>query len=292
VFSFCENAGHQGPAVTSVAFDEGSRWLVTASQDKMVSGKIWDVKGRRLLVALKAANAAAPHAIQGHTARCAVFSPDGKCVLTGGEDGRAILWNAADGTPILQLEGHTAAITSVSFSPDGKRAATGSRDGTARICELKEGNELLTLKGHSEDVTAVAFSDDGMQVLTASRDGKIIVWPAKDWKKQVTPVVKDTAESPLIEIRFVNPDGPEKLVLSDTPDKLDDLLRGIRHNGHYRVYQIEKGSEPRLLADFEKSGDTLRSSVHEAGPAATSKPPDAQKAPPQQPLGQTRGGEK
>ncbi len=97
----------------------------------------------------------------------AEFSPDGKRVLTAGEDNRAILWDAATGSPILQLQGHTAAVTSVCFSIDGKRAITGSRDATAKLWELREeagktdAGELLTLKGHSRDVTAVACSKDG-----------------------------------------------------------------------------------------------------------------------------------
>ncbi len=122
-----------------------------------------------------------------HTVLCAQFSPDGKRVLTAGEDNRAILWDAATGVPLLQLQGHTAAVTSVCFSVDGRRAITGSRDGTAKLWELKEeagktdASELLTLKGHSRDVTAVACSKDGQSILSGSLDGTMILWPAASW---------------------------------------------------------------------------------------------------------------
>jgi hypothetical protein len=165
---------------------------VTASQDK--TAKIWDVPTHRLLVTLEAADTAVPPrakvgatpGIRSHAASvlCAVFSPNGTRVLTAGEDNRAIVWNAADGKPILELLGHTAAVTSVSVSCDGKRAATSSRDGTAKLWELREGSELLTLKGHSQDVTTVAFSDDGRQLLTGSLDGTIIFWPASHWDNE------------------------------------------------------------------------------------------------------------
>jgi len=112
-------------------------------------------------------------------------------VLTAGEDNRAILWEAATGAPILQLQGHTAAVTSVCFSIDGKRAITGSRDATAKLWELREeagktdAGELLTLKGHSRDVTAVACSKDGQSILSGSLDGTMILWPAAAWEAAI-----------------------------------------------------------------------------------------------------------
>ncbi len=185
--------GHHGP-VTSAAFDAACQRLVTASQDR--TAKIWDVKTRKVLVTLGGAQRgsdksdAAVRRIHPHTQAVlrAEFSPDGKRVLTAGEDNRAILWDAATGAPILQLQGHTAAVTSVCFSIDGKRAITGSRDATAKLWELQEeagktdAGELLTLKGHSRDVTAVACSRDGQSILSGSLDGTMILWPTASWE--------------------------------------------------------------------------------------------------------------
>ena len=183
--------GHHGP-VSSVAFDADGQRLVTASQDH--TAKIWDVKTRKVLLTLgesqAGAKGAATSGVRPHdqAVLCADFSPDGRRVLTAGEDNRAILWDAATGKPILELVGHTAAVTSVTISSDGKRAVTGSRDSTAKLWELKEeedkteGKELLTLKGHSQDVTTVAFSKDGQSLLTGSLDGTMILWPASAWE--------------------------------------------------------------------------------------------------------------
>ena len=35
------------------------------------------------------------------------------------------MWDARTGTALLELKGHTGAVTSVSFSPDGTRIVTG-----------------------------------------------------------------------------------------------------------------------------------------------------------------------
>ena len=41
-------------------------------------------------------------------------------------DKTAKVWDARTGTPLLELKGHTGAVTSASFSPDGTRIVTGS----------------------------------------------------------------------------------------------------------------------------------------------------------------------
>jgi WD40 repeat protein/tRNA A-37 threonylcarbamoyl transferase component Bud32 len=63
----------------------------------------------------------------------ATFSPGGSRVVTGSLDGSVHVWDAQSGALVLELKGHTKAVTSVTFSPDGSCLLTGSEDGTARI---------------------------------------------------------------------------------------------------------------------------------------------------------------
>src|SRR3712207_7092751 len=51
--------------------------------------------------------------------KSAVFSPDGRTVLSGSGDETMILWDIATGLPLKRFEGHTSAIHGVAFSPDG-----------------------------------------------------------------------------------------------------------------------------------------------------------------------------
>ena len=68
-----------------------------------------------------------------HPSVCALFSPDGKVVVSGGVDGVGRVHNPQTGKLIATLVGHTQSISSLNFSHDGTRLATSSGDRTARI---------------------------------------------------------------------------------------------------------------------------------------------------------------
>src|SRR5207249_1825675 len=61
----------------------------------------------------------------------AVFSPDGKRVVTASEDQTARVWDAATGKAISPPLKHDDKVRHASFSPDGQRVVTASYDQTA-----------------------------------------------------------------------------------------------------------------------------------------------------------------
>lgn len=54
----------------------------------------------------------------------ACFSPDGRFVATGDEDGGVHIWDAASGQELRQLIGHTGYVRGIDFSPDGRSLAS------------------------------------------------------------------------------------------------------------------------------------------------------------------------
>jgi RNA polymerase sigma factor (sigma-70 family) len=108
----------------------------------------------------------------GHVA----FSPDGKSLVSGGDDKVIRLWELASGKPRWQAKGHEQAIFSVAFSADGETALSGGWDRTVRLWDTVTGRELPCFRGHTGAVRGVALSPDGRRAASASEDHTALIW--------------------------------------------------------------------------------------------------------------------
>src|SRR5260370_15793082 len=91
------------------------------------------------------------------------FSPDGKRIVAGRNDGTAKVIDARTGAVLLELKGRprvanvvlvNTGVLTVAFSPDGTRIVTGGTTGgfgtgEASVWDARTGAELLELKGHT-----------------------------------------------------------------------------------------------------------------------------------------------
>ena len=119
----------------------------------------------------------------GHTAaaRRAIFSPDGRLVVSCGEDGQVIVWDFARRERLATLQHPSHHVV---FSPDGRWFATGGTDGTVAIWDAKTFRRLRTLPGQHTEIVAMGISADATRLAAAwffPNDGSI-VWDTRDWK--------------------------------------------------------------------------------------------------------------
>ena len=106
----------------------------------------------------------------------AIFSPDGKRVITASADQTLRVWDSALGQLVAVLRGHTAEVHAAAFAAQSSLLVSVAADGEARVWDMKLAERNGILRGHEGFVYDVAFSPDGTQVASAAWDGTARVW--------------------------------------------------------------------------------------------------------------------
>jgi WD40 repeat protein len=122
------------------------------------------------------------------------FSPDGRALISAGDDGAPRWRDLPSGISQTLFEGHRSRVCSVVFSPDGKTLATASRDGTVKLWGLPDVPAGAALGSLPHEVTCLALTDDGRLVAAGSKDGTVTLWNSR------TQLVRDEFHASLARV--------------------------------------------------------------------------------------------
>lgn len=150
------------------------------------------------------------------------FSPDGRTILSGGDDATARLWDAATGAELKRLV-HDDWVWA-DFSPDGRWLATISRDNVIRVWDAAGETQIAELP-HPTEVASGNFSPDGQWLAVGLADGRVWLWEVESGE-QVAELANDMEW--VWEVEF-------------SPDSQRLVAAGTDYTG--RVWDVNSGEE-------------------------------------------------
>ncbi len=212
------------PPVRAVAFGDNGGLVAAAGDDGIP--RVWDL---RPTAAAAVAGWAAPlgHRVQrsshllpvvppplefardphSRPVLAVAFSPDGKVLATGSDDGFAHIYQLADGK-CVPLPRHQSGVPAVAFRPDGRFLATVDNgkdrndDPGVKLWDLTgrfpKAGRFIT--GHTLAIQSAAFSPDGTQLVTAGSDQTIRVWDPETGIERVT---LERHDKPILAVAFL-----------------------------------------------------------------------------------------
>jgi len=204
-----------------IAFSPNGRLVLVGSRDG--TARLREVATGKAVVTLS-----------GVSGKVAVFSNDGRMLLT---TGRPTLWDTATGSEIGNLYGHTNTVDVVAFSRDARTALTGSED-RVRLWETKMGRSVAALPSGGTSSTAVAFSPDGSRLVTGSADGAARIWEST--RKVVVSLSKPALSEHIVAF---SPDGR--------------LVASLSHEGGPRLWDATRGEVVVTLSEHGEPVTTM-----------------------------------
>jgi WD40 repeat protein len=181
-----QKAIEQGRQVLSRAVAAKSELMGDSDPElsRLLALAAWRVGGTPEAEAAMFQTAARPgvgRIVSGDSVEAVAFSPNGKTLVTGGDDVR--VWDTATRRQVGEtITGHEGAVQSVQFSPDGKTLLTAGEGPSAQLWDIETGKRFA--QPYRESTTSpwrhasisVSFSPDGAKLALGDPGHGVTLW--------------------------------------------------------------------------------------------------------------------
>ena len=115
-----------------------------------------------------------------------VFSPNGKWLALGMQNGQVSIWNFVTGRLSYSFQAHTNTVHALCFSHDGNLLASGGDDHRVVLYGVRQRRRIAHLDGHTLGVFGLAFAPDNKTLVSTSWDGTIRFWSVANHQVALT----------------------------------------------------------------------------------------------------------
>jgi WD40 repeat protein/serine/threonine protein kinase len=197
-----------------------------------------------------------PRQLKGHVGDVyhVEYSPDGRFLVTAGQDTTARVWDASTGALLRTFRGHEGDVDFATLSPDGRRLATCGNDRTVRLWDaLDDTRPSIVLGRHPEEAVSVVFSLDGRTLFSGDDEGRLKTWDVATARETRSIVLPPKAR---IEGLALSPDGRTLAVATRSPMLLDaqTLEHGADLPGSQATFCVAFSHDGGLVACAEEEG--------------------------------------
>jgi WD40 repeat protein len=146
----------------------------------------------------------------------AQLSPDGKRIVTIGENNVAYVWNAQTGQKLAELNlfiRRIVVFNSAQFSPDNRFIVTANDDGLVRLWDANSGEPIAEFVGHEGAVNGAEFSQDGRRIVSAGADQTARIWDVQS--RQEISSARMLGHTAVVNSASFSTDGQRVITASD-----------------------------------------------------------------------------